>query len=233
MKSFIKFWASSLVFKIRRLFPTSDNYAYAGYISHMERRLFVDFILRFFFDQFNDKPDYEAGICTAMKASVRRGDTVVIVGGGYGITLCQAKTLVGPNGVVICYEPSTYQRAVIAKTLQLNGFLGKVEVIAGSVGPEVAVYNNDNLAQNFHPSMLPTCDVLQLDCEGAEIEIIRHLHFRPRAIAVECHGFLGAPSKIVLSQLKRLGFATSIIGVAEPSKAKFCLTNDIVVVLGS
>jgi hypothetical protein len=35
------------------------------------------------------------------------------------------------------------------------------------------------------PAELPECDVLELNCEGSEIGILRNMTIRPRAIAVE------------------------------------------------
>jgi hypothetical protein len=37
------------------------------------------------------------------------------------------------------------------------------------------------------PSELPPCNVLELDCEGAEVEILREMNIQPRVILVETH----------------------------------------------
>lgn len=39
----------------------------------------------------------------------------------------------------------------------------------------------------YPPQKIPACDVLELDCEGAEIEIIESINFTPRALIVELH----------------------------------------------
>ena len=75
------------------------------------------------------------------------------------------------------------------------------------VGEAISVYGapEDLSPRVVTPADLPECDVLALDCEGAEIVILRNLKFRPRAIAVESHGIYGAPSKMVRELLEQAG----------------------------
>jgi hypothetical protein len=54
--------------------------------------------------------------------------------------------------------------------------------------------------------MLPDCDVLILDCEGAEIEIIDGMEQRPRTMIVESHGFLDSPESAVLNSLEAFDY---------------------------
>jgi hypothetical protein len=42
------------------------------------------------------------------------------------------------------------------------------------------------------PSELPPCNVLELDCEGAEVEILREMNIQPRVILVETHDHFSA-----------------------------------------
>jgi hypothetical protein len=83
------------------------------------------------------------------------------------------------------------------------------------------------------PADLPECDVLALDCEGAEILISRNLKFRPRAIGVGSRGIFGAPSKLVREPLEQLGYVVVDYGVAEPRDPQGCDANDIRVLLGN
>ena len=82
------------------------------------------------------------------------------------------------------------------------------------------------------PSQLPPCNVLQLDCEGAEAEILRGLIIRPRAILVETHGVFGAPTDLVASLLEKRGYVVSDRGVTEPRVAQQHTKQDIRVLLG-
>jgi hypothetical protein len=71
-----------------------------------------------------------------------------------------------------------------------------------------------------------------LDCEGAEVEILRELVIQPRAILVETHGLNGAPTDLVASLLEKRGYVVSHRAVAEPRLADHCTRYDIRVLLG-
>jgi hypothetical protein len=68
-------------------------------------------------------------------------------------------------------------------------------------------------------SQLPSCDVLQLDCEGAEVGILREMTIQPRVILVETHGVFGAPTNLAASVLEKRGYVVSDRGLAEPRLA--------------
>jgi hypothetical protein len=74
--------------------------------------------------------------------------------------------------------------------------------------------------------------VLELDCEGAEVEILRELTIQPRVILVETHGLYGAPTHLVASLLEKRGYIISDRGVAEPRAAHHCTEHDLRVLLG-
>jgi hypothetical protein len=74
--------------------------------------------------------------------------------------------------------------------------------------------------------------VLQLDCEGAEVEILRELIVQPRVILVETHGLFGSPTDLVASLLEKRGYVVSDRGVAEPRMAEYHTENDVRVLLG-
>jgi hypothetical protein len=74
--------------------------------------------------------------------------------------------------------------------------------------------------------------VLQLDCEGAEAEILRGLTTQPSIILVETHGLFGAPTESVASLLEERGYVVSDRGLAEPRLGDYCTSNDIRVLLG-
>ena len=77
---------------------------------------------------------------------------------------------------------------------------------------------------------LPPCDVLELDCEGAEVDILQKMIIQPRGILVETHGLFGAPTVLVASLLQKRGYIVSDEGQAEPDPN--CTKNDIRVLLG-
>jgi hypothetical protein len=72
--------------------------------------------------------------------------------------------------------------------------------------------------------------VLELDCEGSEVEILRELTVQPRMILVETHGIYDAPTDLVASLLEKRGYIVSHRGLAEHSD--LCAKRDIRVLLG-
>jgi Methyltransferase FkbM domain len=82
------------------------------------------------------------------------------------------------------------------------------------------------------PDELPPCDVLELDCEGSEVGILRDMLIEPRIVAVETHGFLGAPTGDVRNVLENRGYQVSDLGFAEPRLETECAKRDIRVLVG-
>jgi hypothetical protein len=72
-----------------------------------------------------------------------------------------------------------------------------------------------------------------MDCEGAEVEILRELTIEPRVILVETHGVLGAPTDVVASLLEKRGYVVSLRGPADPRYADLCTKDDVQVLLGT
>ena len=97
------------------------------------------------------------------------------------------------------------------------------------VGEAISVHGeqDDRSKLIVPPAELPECDVLELDCEGSEIGILRNMTIRPRAIAVETHGLYGAPTTMVKELLENLGYAVHECGIAEPRVLEECEENDI------
>jgi Methyltransferase FkbM domain len=89
-----------------------------------------------------------------------------------------------------------------------------------------------DLGSVLPPSQLPKCNVLQMDCEGAEVEILREMTIQPRVIVVETHGSYGAPTELVASLLERRGYVVSDRGLAQARFADHCIKYDIRVLLG-
>lgn len=67
------------------------------------------------------------------------------------------------------------------------------------VGEAINVYGDPDQLSTLvvAPAALPACDILELDCGGAEMVILRNMTIRPRVIAVEAHGLYGAPTVAV------------------------------------
>lgn len=117
------------------------------------------------------------------------GDTVIIVGGGHGVTTVHAARKSGHDGEVIVYEASDEHSDIIRKVVEMNSVETHVSVENALVGPDIGVYDDGENKNRrvITPQELPECDVLEMDCEGAELEIVRNLNIAPRIIIMEVH----------------------------------------------
>jgi hypothetical protein len=180
-----------------------------------------------------DEPAYEPTLVAAMRDIVRSGDTVVIVGAGLGVTAVVSALCAGPSGIVQCFEASKQYVAFAQKTAARNK-LSNISVHHAVVAKPIYVYGGGrDLGPIRSPSQLPSCDVLELDCEGAEVDILRQLTIQPRAIVIETHGLFGAPTELVRRLLEERGFVVSDRGWAEPDWGDYCSKNDMRVVVGT
>jgi hypothetical protein len=139
------------------------------------------------FDQRDHWPDYERELLSAVRAHVEPEDTVVDVGGGFGVAAVVAARQAGPEGSVVSYEAAREQVARIRETAVLNGVADRVDVVRGLVGPDLDIWGDYVGAETVDPSDLPGGDVLICDAEGAEAVIVDALDARYRAIVVEVH----------------------------------------------
>jgi hypothetical protein len=179
-----------------------------------------------------DQPDYEATLLAGLSETIRPGDRVVIVGAGFGVTAVVAALRTGPAGTVQCFEGSKQHVRLAQQTAVRNG-VTNISIHHAVVAKSISVYGiGSDVGAVLPPSQLPTCDVLELDCEGAEVDILRELTSQPRVILVETHGLYGAPTHLVASLLEKRGYVISHLGIAEPRAVDHCTKNDIRVLLG-
>ncbi|MDR5657394.1 FkbM family methyltransferase [Halodesulfurarchaeum sp. HSR-GB] len=146
-------------------------------------------------DLKTDFPEYERGISNSIEQYVDKGSSVVIVGGGKGVTTVKAANAVGPEGNVTVFEASDTMVDVVSETVKINA-VDDIVTVKHTTVSSVHENSSDNYgrstATGMEPSQLPECDVLELDCEGAEIEILRGLSSWPELIIVEVHDVYGA-----------------------------------------
>jgi hypothetical protein len=175
---------------------------YNGYVARAPR----------LFDVVDHVPDYKAELLHAVETTVERGDDVVVVGGGKGIASVVAAEAAGADGQVTTYEAGDDWVEVVEETLLLNVVEGRVE--HAIVGTAVAVRGATS-APVVATSDLPDCDVLVLDCDGAEVAVIDGFAAdgapRPREIVVETHAQLGTPARRVNEALADLGYSVSSV----------------------
>lgn len=176
--------------------------------------------------------DHESGLVDAVNERVRRGDDVVTVGGGWGVTTTHVAWKVGFAGSVVVYEGAASSAQKAEETVHRNGVEDRVEIRHAVVETAVALRGDSGGADAVEASELPDCDVLLLDCEGAETEIPPALKIDPRTIAVESHGHYGASSDAVAATLSELGYEVATRATADEGTCETCVERDIYVLVG-
>lgn len=179
-----------------------------------------------------DRPNYEEPLVDALRSYIEPGDDIVIVGGGYGVTTVHATDETGEKGTVTVYEAIDFRTDIIKKTVQMSGVDNRCRVINGIVGPAINPGGGlpdggtTKTAKHLEPDDIPQCDVLELDCEGAEVEILQDMTIRPHTIIVETHGHRGAPENKVRSELQKLGYSVVQRSVEVEENGVFVLTAE-------
>lgn len=179
---------------------------------------------------YREPGNYEPGIVAGLRRLVKLEDDVVIVGGGWGVSSVVAAKEAGEDGSVHTFEASPEFASRVAETVYLNNVDDQVEIETAVVAKHISS-KGSTVGQVVDPKELPECDVLELDCEGAELEVLRNLNQRPRAIVVETHGHLGAPTDEVIACLEDLSYNISSCVLAEQGElAEMAREEDVHVV---
>lgn len=132
----------------------------------------------------------ERGITEAHRRFTREGDSVTIIAGGHGVSTVHAARIVGPGGHVAAYEGGRESCAILQAALELNGVASHVSVHHAIVGADIETYGGPTKGTVIPVDRIGECDVLELDCQGAEVFILKELPCRPGRITVEVHPWL-------------------------------------------
>ncbi|MFC7187955.1 FkbM family methyltransferase [Halorubrum yunnanense] len=157
-------------------------------------------------DRTDVRPEYEAPLVSGIEEQVGGSDNVVVVGGGYGVASTYAARRAGPEGNVTVFEGGEEQVSRVRETAVLSRTAETIDVRHAIVGTDKNVYGDSSDASILQPRDLPSCDVLVLDCEGAEIDILEHMSIEPQAIVVETHHVYDAPAEDVRALLHERGY---------------------------
>lgn len=172
--------------------------------------------------------NYESSLVQALRDHIRPDDRVTIIGAGLGVTTALAGTLAQS---VVCYEASKPYARIASETMRVNG-VSNVTLIEAVVGVDQAVYGREKTDRILPPEALADCDLLEMDCEGAEGLILQQMTIRPRVIVVETHGLYGAPTSMIAELLQGLGYIVQNIGIAEERFPEMCHKHDIMCLVG-
>jgi hypothetical protein len=178
------------------------------------------------------RSQFESGLISAISCHISPGDDVVIVGGGWGVTAVAAAKKTGSSGSVTVFEGAKREVNRVKETLSLNSVSDIVEVKHAIVGPEIHLKSAAGNPDQISPDELPRCDVLELDCEGSEIDILGNISTYPEYIFVETHGIYESPTHEVRDTLKKLDYEIINCNIGAEDYRTDCEEYDIYVLTG-
>jgi cellulose biosynthesis protein BcsQ len=119
----------------------------------------------------------------------KEDDIILAVGVGSGISLIHNCLKNRIHNSFIGIDGSKEQIEIAKSNAKLNGInFSMFELIEGYTGNPIHVYGEHGQhSKKMIDINNKDFDVLELDCEGSEIEILRDLLVRPRHIIVEMH----------------------------------------------
>ncbi|WP_341223655.1 FkbM family methyltransferase [Loktanella salsilacus] len=213
-------------YSLRRLLPAVKPVLYHGIPTGMDHKA-LDRVFPTYKQLYEDIPLYESTLISAITSMVHPRDRVTTVGAGHGTTLVFAANSAGPDGQIVCYEASASAIKNSIRTIDRNNLSGRVDFIHAVVGKALSIYGKGLSHNVIDAADLEPCDVLELDCEGAELHILQELSIRPRIILVETHGVYGATTSDVAAQLQQMGYIVTDLGPAEPRILEKCAKWDL------
>lgn len=159
------------------------------------------------FTRENDTPDYESAEIDAIRTHCTEGDRVIIIGAGRGITPTIAAKIAGEKAKVSAFEASVSRIARARKTIEYNGASDKVDLHHKIVAKAEDVAGQIDNASTISPEELPDCDYLEVDCEGAEEQILEQMSISPRIISVETHETKGVSHTKIVDLIEDRGYS--------------------------
>jgi hypothetical protein len=173
-------------------------------VDEPQKRLFDDIVP--WFVLFDHWKGHKSENVSVINKYVSDGDKVVVIGGGVGITSVAAAMKAGQDGHVIIYEGSDQRTEIIENTFRLNKIDTDYDIEHSIVATAKQIAGKMRDPKHISPTELPGCDVLEMDCEGAELAILSELLISPRAIIVETHPVNDSPTAAVIDELIKLGY---------------------------
>lgn len=143
---------------------------------------------------------------TAIRNFVNNEDVAIVIGGGSGASTVAVAHKVGRNGKVITFEGEKYSVGKVKETIELNKVDDWVSVNHAIVEKPIHLDGDTSDAKIIYSKDLPDCDSLIMDCEGAELLILKNLIIKPKLIIVETHPVFDSPKEEVIKVLNQLGY---------------------------
>jgi hypothetical protein len=181
------------------------------------------------FDYTETFPEYKREFVTPLAETIQDGDTVVQVGAGAGVSTVVAAEIAGPNGKAITFEASEDQLNAANETLRLNKKTWRnwadVDIHHALIGTAVKVPGELGEPKLIDPEDLPECDIMGLDCEGAETDILQEMSNSPSRVVVESHGWLGSSTSDIKQILENRGYQIIDEIPQRPARDNFVLVG--------
>ena len=144
---------------------------------------------------------------TSVNRYVGHYDVVICIGTGEGLTPTHCAR---QGASVIAYEPAEPMVEKTRETAEVNEVREKIRVVP-------AIFHADqdtDVWGDLHRDLIflegsdldGNVDVLELDCEGAELEILKDIDIRPRVIICEVHEVFGVEYSDVLRELRKMDY---------------------------
>lgn len=147
-------------------------------------------------------PDYKTGLIEAIEHHINPGDIVTLVGAGRGVSSVR---IAQQGATVHAYEAAKQMIPVAKETVETAGFSDQLIFYYATVGEAIDVYGSE-FGPSLEPRLLGTNDVLVMDCEGAELSILKGLGSYPETVLVETHPEKGVSTKSVYVALRERGY---------------------------
>jgi FkbM family methyltransferase len=80
----------------------------------------------------------EPGVRAVLQARLHPGDTAADIGAKIGVHALTMAKIVGPSGRVVCFEPLPQIASILERTLRLNGFGERTQVICSAAAEDSA-----------------------------------------------------------------------------------------------
>lgn len=151
-------------------------------------------------------PEHESELISAIRNYVKNGEKAMVIGGGSGASTVVVAHQVGNTGKVLSYEGNKNSFARVKETINLNKVDDRVEVFHTIVEKPVYLLGEIGEPPTLAAKDFPDCDVLVMDCEGAELPILQNIAIRPRLIIVETHPSLNSSKENAIKLLTDMGY---------------------------
>lgn len=151
-------------------------------------------------------PDHEKELIDAIRKYVMIKENALVIGGGGGASSVVTAHQVGKGGRVITFEAVKTQIRKIQETVKLNKVEDIVSIRHAIIEKPIFLAGAIENTPLVNATDLPNCDVLIMDCEGAELPILQNIKTRPQKIIVETHSHFGSSDKEIKKILSDLGY---------------------------